>query len=71
MSTCWVGGGGGIPIFLNFNIFGGFQKNEYWLGYEDFDISFGSSHNWTLFRGHFYAFSLKNGSFLKVKLQKG
>ena len=21
---------------LNFNIFGGFQKNEYFLGYEDF-----------------------------------
>ena len=45
-----VGGEGGTQIFsfirrldhflgfkiLNFNIFGGFQKNEYFLGYEDF-----------------------------------
>ena len=31
---------------LNFNIFGGFQKNEYYLGYENFvDIFFGSSQN--------------------------
>ena len=46
---------------LNFNIFvffwGGFQKNEYCLGYEDFvDIFGGSSQNLTIFRGHFYAF---------------
>ena len=42
---------------LNFNIFGGFQKNKYFLGYEDFvDICLGSSQNWTIFRGHFYAF---------------
>ena len=42
---------------LNFNIFGGFQKNEYFWGYEDFvDIFGGSSQNWTIFRGHFYAF---------------
>ena len=26
---------------LNFNIFGGFQKNEYFLGYEDFVDIFG------------------------------
>ena len=30
--------------------------NIFW-GYEDFvDIFFGSSQNWTIFRGHFYAF---------------
>ena len=34
---------------LNFNIFGGFQKNKYFFGYEDFvDIFFGSSQNWTI-----------------------
>ena len=48
--------GGGVKI-LNFNIFWGFQKNEYFWGYEDFvDIFWGSSQNWTIFRGHFYAF---------------
>ena len=42
---------------LNFNIFGGFQKNEYFGGYEDFVCIFGgSSQTWTSFRGHFYAF---------------
>ena len=50
------GGGGGTLIFSyihrlgslfgfkiwNFNIFGGFQKNKYFLGYEDFvDIFWG------------------------------
>ena len=51
---------------LNFNICwfffwwwwggGGVQK-KYFLGYEDFvDIFGGSSQNWTIFRGHFYAF---------------
>ena len=64
------GGGGGYSnvgsagIFwfkiLNFNIFGGFQFNEYFWGYEDFvDIFFfgwGSSQNRTIFRGHFSAF---------------
>ena len=38
---------------LNFNIFGGFQKNEYFLGYEDFvDIIWGggSSQSWASFR---------------------
>ena len=66
-----MGGWGGTLIFsyihrlrpfwrvktLNFNIFEGFQKNEYLLEYEDFmDIILGSSQNWTCFRGHFYAF---------------
>ena len=42
---------------LNFNIFLGFQKNKYFFGYENFvDIFLGSSQNWTIFRGHFYAF---------------
>ena len=42
---------------LNFNIFGVFQKTEYFWGYEDFvHIFLGSSQNWTIFRGHFYAF---------------
>ena len=42
---------------LNFNIFGGFQKNGKKIGYEDFvDIFLGSPQNWTIYRGHFYAF---------------
>ena len=58
-------GGGGTLIFshkrrlglffgfkiLNFNIFWGFQKNEYFWGYEDFvDIFGGSSQNWASLR---------------------
>ena len=40
-------------------MFWGFQKNEYVLGYEDFvDIFWGSSQNWTIFRGHSYAFKV-------------
>ena len=31
------------------------------------DIFGGSSHNWTIFRGYFYAFQV----FFKVKVQKG
>ena len=46
----------GVKI-LNFNIFWGFQKNKYFLGCEDFVVIFlGSSQNWTIFWGHFYAF---------------
>ena len=42
---------------LNFNIFGGFQKNEYFWRYEDFVDNFlESSENWTGFRSHFLAF---------------
>ena len=42
---------------LSLTIFGGFQKNEYVLGYEDFvDIFWGSPQNWTIFRSHFYVF---------------
>ena len=65
------GGGGGTLIFsyirrlrsffgvqnFEFQYFWGFQKNKYFLGYEDFvDIFWGSSLIWTIFRGHFYAF---------------
>ena len=47
----------GVQNF-EFIIFGGFQKNEYFLRYEDFvDIFLGSSQNWTILRGHFYTFS--------------
>ena len=46
----------GLKI-LNFDSFGGFQKNEYFWGYEDFvDIVLESPQNWPIFRGHFYAF---------------
>ena len=42
---------------FNVNIFGGFQKKYYFLGYEDFvDIFLGSSQNWTIFSDHFFAF---------------
>ena len=66
------GGGGGYSDFFmhtqarvifflfktfNFNIFKGFQKNKYFFGYDNFvNIFLGSSQNWTIFRGHFYAF---------------
>ena len=69
IGSFFFGGGGGVRI-LNFDIFGGFQKNKYFFfwgwGYQNFvDIFFfffffwgggGSSQNWTIFRGHFYAF---------------
>ena len=46
----------GFKIF-NYNIFWGLQKNKYFFGYEDFvDNCLGSSQNWLIFRGHFYAF---------------
>ena len=46
----------GIQNF-EFQFFGDFQKNKYVFGYEDFvDIIWGLSQNWTIFRGHFYAF---------------
>ena len=77
------GGGGGTLIFsyvrrlgsffgvkiLNFNIFGGFQKNKYLFGYKDFvDIFLASSLNWTIFRGQFYAFY---GLFLRSRYRIG
>ena len=42
--------------FKIFNILGGFQKNEYFWGMKFLWIFFGSSQNWTIIRGHFYAF---------------
>ena len=41
---------------LNFNFFGGSQKNEYFWGMKILRIFLGSSQNRTIFRGHFYAF---------------
>ena len=42
---------------LNFNIFGGFSEKNIFFVYENFvDIFWGSSQNWTIFSGHFYAF---------------
>ena len=41
---------------LNSDIFGGFQKNEYSFGYEDFVDILGGYHKIGLYRGHFYAF---------------
>ena len=60
-----TGGGGGTLIFsyirrvgsffgfkiLNFNIFGGFQKNEYFWGYEDFVDMFWGHHKFGLYLG--------------------
>ena len=46
---------------LNFSIFGGFQKNEYFFGYEDFVEIFWGHHKIDLYLGvitmHFRAFS--------------
>ena len=54
---------------MNFDIFWGFQKNEYTFGYEDFvDIFWGSSQNWAIIRGHFYAFY---GLFLRSRYRMG
>ena len=54
---------------MNFDIFWGFQKNNYFFGYENFvDIFLGSSQNWTIFRGHFYAFL---GLFLRSRYRIG
>ena len=48
---------------------GGVKKNEYFGGYEDFvDIFLGSPQNWTIFRGHFYAFY---GLFLRSRYRMG
>ena len=53
---------------LNFNIFWGFQRNEYFWGYEDFvDIFWGVITNWTKLRGHFYVLY----GLFKVNVQKG
>ena len=47
-----------------FQFFWGFQKNEYFFGYEDFaDIFWGSSQNWASFR----VISMHFSVFFKVK----
>ena len=58
-------GGGGFKI-LNFNIFGGFQKNSYFWGYEDFvDIFWGSSQDWASLR----VISMNFRVFFQIKVQ--
>ena len=47
--------------YFEFQCFWGYsekiQKNVYSFGYESFvDVFLGSSQNWAIFRGHFYAF---------------
>ena len=54
---------------LNFNIFGGFKKEKYFLGYEDFvDIFLGCHHKIGLYLG---VISMQFRSFLKGKVQNG
>ena len=58
----------GVQNF-EFQYFWGFQKNKIFLGHEDFlDIYWVSSQNWTIFRGHFYAFY---GLFLSSRYRIG
>ena len=45
----------GIKILI-FNIFGVFRKINIFWGMKILWIFFGSSQNWTIFRGHFYSF---------------
>ena len=51
----------GGQIFFNFNVFGGFQKNTYFLGYEVFVDIFWGHHKIGLYLGvismHFRVFS--------------
>ena len=53
---------------MNFNIFGGFQKNDYFLGNEDFVDIFEGHHKIDLYVGVFLCIL---GSFLKGKEQNG
>ena len=53
---------------MNCNIFGGFQKNEYFSGYEGLWIFFGGHHKLDYIYGSFLCIL---GSFLKVKVQDG
>ena len=51
----WGKGEGGGTLKFSYSFF--FQKTEYFWGSEDFvDIIGGLSQNWTIFRGHLYAF---------------
>ena len=50
-------------------MFWGFQRNKYFLGYEDFVDIFGVySHNWVIFKGHLYAFE---GLFIRSRYIMG
>ena len=53
---------------MNFNIFRGFRKNEYFWGYEDFLEILGGHHKLDYIYGSFLCIL---GSFLKVKVQNG
>ena len=60
--SSFPGGGGGTLIFSYIRRLGSsfrvqnFEFQYFW-GYEDLmDIFWGSSENWTIFRGHFYVF---------------
>ena len=63
-----------VVQILNFIIFyiffrgGGGQKNEYFLVFIFFGYFWWSSQNWTIFRGHFYAFY---GLFLRSRYRIG
>ena len=77
-SHTYVGSGHFIGFkILNFNIFGGFQKNEYLLGYEDFVAIFffffflGGGGVITKLVYTSGSFLNILGSFLKVKVQNG
>ena len=53
---------------MNFNIFGGFQKNEKIFGYEDFVDIFWGHHKIELYLG---VISMHFRVFFKVKVQNG
>ena len=54
---------------MNLTIFGGFQKNKYFLGYDDFVVIF----LWIITKLNYIkgSFLCILGSFLKVKVQNG
>ena len=54
---------------FKFQYFWGFQNNHYFWGTKkNVDISGGSSQNWNIFKGHFYAFY---GLFLRLRYRMG
>ena len=65
----YVGSGNflGVQNF-EFQFLGDFQKNKYFLGYEDFVFYFGGHHKNGLYLG---VVSMHLGSFLNVKVQNG
>ena len=64
-SFFFLGGGGGVQNF-ECQYFWGFQKNEYFLGYEDFVDIFWGHHKIGLYKGvismHFRVSSLGQGT---------